>query len=135
VLVVLAAACGDATGPRWIEGVYELAAIGGRPLPTSANGMTCTPWYEEAALSFPDGNRGRLSFSRTVTLEQCADPPEVQEIHASYMLAGDSIFVTFDAPYTHLHQNAGRGAFLDGRATIMLPIADILPSTFVFRRR
>jgi hypothetical protein len=134
-LAVVLAACGDPSGPRWIEGVYRLAAIGGRPVPTSVDGRTCSVWYEEAALEFSDGNRGRLTFSRAFAENRCIEPFEVEQIDASYALDGDSVFVTFDPPHEYLHQNAGRGALLDGRATIMLPIADLLPSTFVFRRQ
>jgi hypothetical protein len=133
--VLVLAACGDASGPRSIEGVYQLAAIGGRPVPTSIDGLTCTVWYQEATLAFPARNRGRLIFYRTFAQDRCTEPFEVEQVQASYALDEDSIFVTFDPPHTHLHQNAGRGALLDGRATIMLPIADLLPSTFVFRRQ
>jgi hypothetical protein len=76
-----------------------------------------------------------LTFSRTFAENRCIEPFDVEQIGASYALAGDSVFVTFDPPYGHLHQNAGRGALFDGRATIMLPIADLLPSPFIFRRQ
>jgi hypothetical protein len=76
-----------------------------------------------------------LTFYRTFAENRCVEPFEVEQIHATYAFDGDSIFVTFDPPNGHLHQNAGRGALWDGRATIMLPIADLLPSTFVFRRQ
>jgi hypothetical protein len=134
-LGLVLAGCSDPSAPGLIEGVYRLAAIGPRPVPTSVDGSTCNVWYEEAALEFSRGNRGRLTFSRTFAENRCVEPFEVEQIHASYAVDGDSVFVTFDPPNDHLHQNAGRGSFFDGRATIMLPIADLLPSPFIFRRQ
>jgi hypothetical protein len=119
----------DATGAADIRGVYTLASIGGRSMPTTFDGTMCSQFFETGnKLTLGDNAKASVQGNSNAGPCVAGSVAALQTYTAAYSTRGDSIFLTLN-----LNGRTYGGSLANGIVVIPLPNFRLSDATQSFR--